>query len=64
MDKEREGASVLGTIADAAKTSMDAAIEGVSSAATSIADAVTGTSKKPRRRSTTKKAADSRGKDE
>jgi hypothetical protein len=41
MDKEKEG--VLGTIAEAAKTSMDAAIEGVSSAATKIVDAVTGT---------------------
>jgi hypothetical protein len=48
MDKEKEG--VLGTIADAAKTSMDAAIEGVSSAASAIAHAVTGTTEKPRRR--------------
>jgi len=43
---------------------MDAATEGLSRAASAIADAVTGTSKKPRRRSTTKKAAASRGKDE
>jgi hypothetical protein len=40
MDKEKEG--VLGTIAEAAKTRMDAVIEGVSSAATSITEAVTG----------------------
>jgi hypothetical protein len=40
MDNEKEG--VLGTIAETAKTSMDAAIEGVSSAASAIADAVTG----------------------
>src|SRR5262249_48614132 len=62
MDKEREG--VLGTIAETAKTGMDAAIEGVSSAASAIADAVTGTTEKPRRQkrhSTTKKAAASRG---
>jgi hypothetical protein len=61
MDKEKEG--VLRTIADAAKTSMDAVTEGLSSAANSIAEAVTGTTKKPRRRrrrSTTKKAATSR----
>jgi hypothetical protein len=61
MDEEKEG--VLETIAEAAKTSMDAAIEGVSSAATSIAEAVTGTPKKPQRRgrrSTTNKAAASR----
>jgi hypothetical protein len=37
MDKEKEG--VLGTIVDTAKTGMDAAIEGVSSAASAIADA-------------------------
>ena len=49
MDKEKEE-GVLGTIADAAKTGMDAAIEGVSSAASAIADAVTGTTEKPRRR--------------
>jgi hypothetical protein len=48
MDKEKEG--VLGTIADAAKTSIDAVTEGLSSAANSIAEAVTGTTKKPRRR--------------
>src|SRR5215470_17699322 len=62
MDKKKEG--VLGTITETAKTSMDAAIEGVSSAATSIAEAVTGTTEKPgrrRKRSTTKKAAASRG---
>ena len=55
MDKEKEE-GVLGTITDAAKTGMDAAIEGVSSAATAVADAVTDTTKKPqrRRRSTTK----------
>jgi hypothetical protein len=45
MDKEKEG--VLGTIVDTAKTGMDAAIEGVSSAASAIADAVTGTTNKP-----------------
>jgi len=56
MDKDKEG--VLGTIAETAKTGMDAAIEGVSSAATSIAQAVTGTTERPRRqRKTTKKAA-------
>jgi hypothetical protein len=58
MDKEKEG--VLGTISDAAKTSMEATVEGVSSAATNIVAAVTGISKKPRRprkRSTAKKAA-------
>src|SRR5262249_31021051 len=63
MDKEKEE-GVLGTIADAAKTGMDAAIEGVSSAASAIADAVTGTTEKPRRRrkrSTTKQGAASRG---
>ena len=49
MDKEKEG-GVLGTIADAAKTSMDAVTEGLSSAATSIAEAVAGTTKKPQRR--------------
>ena len=62
MDKDKEG--VLGTIAETAKTGMDAAIEGVSSAATSIAQAVTGTTEKPRRRrkrSSTKKAVASRG---
>src|SRR5215469_3776662 len=61
MDKDKEG--VLGTIAETAKTGMDAAIEGVSSAASAIADAVTGTAEKPRRRrkrSTTKKAAAAR----
>jgi hypothetical protein len=36
-EKEGQGTSVLGTVTDAAKTSMDAVIEGVSSAATSIA---------------------------
>jgi hypothetical protein len=46
MDKEKEG--VLGTITDAAKTSMDPAIEGVSSAATRIAEAATGTTKSPK----------------
>jgi hypothetical protein len=58
MDKEKEG--VLGTIAEAAKISMDAALEGVSSAATNIVAAVTGKSENPRRqrkRSTTKKTA-------
>jgi hypothetical protein len=60
-EKEGQGTSVMGTIADAAKTSMDAAIEGVSSAATSIADAVTGGTEKPRRRRKTSKKAASRG---
>jgi hypothetical protein len=58
MDKEKEG--VLGAMAEAAKTSMYAAIEGVSSAATNMVEAVTGATQKPRRRtkrSTTKKAA-------
>jgi len=62
MDNEKEGD--LGTIAETAKTSMDAAIEGVSSVATSIAEAVAGTTEKPKRRkrrSTTKKATASRG---
>jgi rhamnose utilization protein RhaD (predicted bifunctional aldolase and dehydrogenase) len=62
MDKEKEG--ILGTIAEAAKTSMEATVEGVSSAASAIAEAVTGTTEKPRRRrkrSTTKKATASRG---
>jgi len=36
MDKEKEE-SLLGTITDAAKTSIDAAVEGVSSAASAIA---------------------------
>jgi hypothetical protein len=45
MDKEKEG--VLGTIVDTAKMGMDATIEGVSSAASAIADAVTGTTNKP-----------------
>ena len=66
MDKEKEGegTSVLSTITEAAKTSVGATIEGVSSAATNIVDAVTGRTKPPRRprkRSTTKKAAASRG---
>jgi hypothetical protein len=50
MDEEKEGqGSVLGTIAEAAKTSMEATVEGVFSAATNIVAAVTGTSEKPRR---------------
>src|SRR5262249_14177518 len=47
MEKEKEG--VLGTIAETAKTGVDAAIEGVSSAASAIADAVTGRTDKPRK---------------
>jgi hypothetical protein len=65
QEKEGEGTSVLNTITEAAKTSMEATIEGVSSAATSIAEAVTGGTEKPRsrrKRSTTKKAAAGRGK--
>jgi hypothetical protein len=58
MDKEKEG--VLDTIAQAAKTSMEATVEGVTSAATNIVDAVTGRTEKPlrrRKRSSTTKAA-------
>jgi hypothetical protein len=57
MDKEKEE-GLLGIISDAAKTSMDAALEGVSSAANAITEAVTGKTEKPRRRrKTTKKPA-------
>jgi len=44
MDKEKDE-GVLGTVTDAAKTGMDAVTEGLSSAATSIAEAVTGTTR-------------------
>jgi hypothetical protein len=62
QEKEGEGTSVLNTITEAAKTSMEATIEGVSSAATNIVDAVTGRTEKPRRRRTRSSTKKARGK--
>jgi hypothetical protein len=66
MDKEKEnkGIPILGAIAEAAKTNVEATIEGVSSAATNVIHALTGETGKRRsrsKRSPRKKAASKGG---
>jgi hypothetical protein len=63
-EKEKEGIPILGAIAEAAKTNVEANIEGVSSAATNVIHALTGETGKRRsrsKRSPRKKAASKSG---